>query len=308
MRRGRERVVLVDDDTEYLRVAKRLLQRRRPELVIDVFDRAEAAVEDILHYGADLVMLDIEMPDLDGIVACRVLKSMRRARTVVLVSGKVTAERRLAGLRAGADEIVQKPCDLEPLIDRATNSRRTGTSAMLSTQQIDIARNISRALKRRYGTLMSVDDIDGFALLGLCEAAERYNAGSDGPFVAFAMRRIRGSVLDELRRLRFGRDERAQAHALDVVPSAEPLPDVVAENHEIIEQLATARATLTPVAAQLVCLRFEAGLSIPAIAKQLGLTTARTTHMLSQSIERLKRMLTDQPMRPRDYEPATRER
>ena len=66
---------------------------------------------------------------------------------------------------------------------------------------VDTARNIARALARRYGKMIDPDDIDGCAMVGLCEAAARFDRTRVEPFVAFAERRIRGAVLDEIRRL-----------------------------------------------------------------------------------------------------------
>jgi RNA polymerase sigma factor for flagellar operon FliA len=63
-----------------------------------------------------------------------------------------------------------------------------------------MARNIAGSLARRYAGFMSADDVDGLALLGLCEAAARYDAQKNGLFIAYAATRIRGAVLDEVRK------------------------------------------------------------------------------------------------------------
>jgi RNA polymerase sigma factor for flagellar operon FliA len=70
----------------------------------------------------------------------------------------------------------------------------------LIAEHLDLARNIARRLGRRYSSVLSPEDIDGLGMLGLCEAAARYDVERGEPFVAFASQRIRGAVIDALRR------------------------------------------------------------------------------------------------------------
>jgi RNA polymerase sigma factor for flagellar operon FliA len=70
----------------------------------------------------------------------------------------------------------------------------------LIAEHIDMARRIAARIARRCPSFIGRDDLDAAALLGLTEAAERYDASREEPFVAFAEKRIRGAILDELRR------------------------------------------------------------------------------------------------------------
>jgi RNA polymerase sigma factor for flagellar operon FliA len=69
----------------------------------------------------------------------------------------------------------------------------------LVCQHLEVARNIAGKLARRYSAF-AAEDINGPAMVGLCEAAARFDTTRVEPFVAFAEQRIRGAVLDELRR------------------------------------------------------------------------------------------------------------
>jgi RNA polymerase sigma factor FliA len=71
----------------------------------------------------------------------------------------------------------------------------------LIASHLDVARNIARGLGRRFGWMLEADDIHGWAMVGLCEAATRFDSSRAEPFVAFAEQRIRGAVFDEIRRL-----------------------------------------------------------------------------------------------------------
>lgn len=71
-------------------------------------------------------------------------------------------------------------------------------SALVS-QNIDLAHRIAGRMARRIPAHLS-DDVHSAALLGLVEAASRFHPGRGESFAAFAAKRVRGAVLDELRR------------------------------------------------------------------------------------------------------------
>lgn len=70
----------------------------------------------------------------------------------------------------------------------------------LIADHVEVARRIALRVARRVPDWISTDDLIGAAMVGLAEAADRYDPTRQEPFVAFAERRIRGAVLDELRR------------------------------------------------------------------------------------------------------------
>jgi RNA polymerase sigma factor for flagellar operon FliA len=63
-----------------------------------------------------------------------------------------------------------------------------------------MARRVALRVARRTPAWIASDDLVSAAMVGLAEAAERYDAGRGEPFIAFATKRVRGAVLDELRR------------------------------------------------------------------------------------------------------------
>ena len=70
----------------------------------------------------------------------------------------------------------------------------------LIADHTDIARRIALKMARRCPDWIAREDIVGAGMLGLAEAAARYDESRAEPFLAFAELRIRGAVLDELRR------------------------------------------------------------------------------------------------------------
>ncbi len=70
----------------------------------------------------------------------------------------------------------------------------------LISEHLEIARRISLRIARSCPDWISRDDIVAAGMVGLAEAAERYDETRQEPFLSFAEKRIRGAVIDELRR------------------------------------------------------------------------------------------------------------
>jgi len=82
----------------------------------------------------------------------------------------------------------------------AKTRRGRVTRDLLISEHVEIARRIALRVARRTPDWVSQDDLIAAAMLGLAEAADRYDTTRGEPFLAFAQTRIRGAVLDELRR------------------------------------------------------------------------------------------------------------
>ncbi len=114
---GRRRVLFVDDDELQLRAAWRAA-RRDPDLDLTV---ATNGIEALLCIGAtrpDVVVLDLFMPGLDGIEACRRIKENAETKDikVVLASAMLDDDLAAAAQDAGASLVVEKPIDLADVL------------------------------------------------------------------------------------------------------------------------------------------------------------------------------------------------
>ena len=114
----RRRVLVVDDDPEIVTFLATLLELEGIDSTVAT--SAAAALEKLEHVVPNLVLLDIAMPDRDGLDLCRELKKDPRTRDVpvFVVSarpGKDVVERALA---AGAEQFIRKPFENQELIAR----------------------------------------------------------------------------------------------------------------------------------------------------------------------------------------------
>lgn len=111
--------VVVADDERLQR--ERLVQLLRSSgYVVESFEDGQAVVERVGRGGVDLVLLDVLMPRLSGLEACRVIKSIASETflPVVLLTVRSDTQSRVEGLRIGADDYVSKPFGAGELLAR----------------------------------------------------------------------------------------------------------------------------------------------------------------------------------------------
>src|SRR6185503_12314093 len=82
-----------------------------------------------------------------------------------------------------------------------TSTKRTLSNRdRLIREHADVARRIALRMARRCPDWVAREDLVSAGMVGLIEAADRYDGTRQEPFIAFAEHRIRGAILDELRR------------------------------------------------------------------------------------------------------------
>lgn len=119
--RGGQTIMVVDDYDDTRRVMRHWLQRKGYK-VIEAANGKEA-VEVAARESPDLILMDIEMPELDGLAATRRIREERglRAVPIIAVSAYGEIQYRDSALEAGCTDYVVAPCapaDLAELIGR----------------------------------------------------------------------------------------------------------------------------------------------------------------------------------------------
>jgi DNA-binding response OmpR family regulator len=112
------RVVVVEDDADLgFTIA---LNLRREGFAVEVFASGAAALDHIVTNGCDLVLLDLNLPDVDGLSVCRTLRAdaSTRALPIIMVTARVDERDRLLGFDLGADDYVTKPFSIRELTAR----------------------------------------------------------------------------------------------------------------------------------------------------------------------------------------------
>ena len=120
------RVLVVDDEPQILRALRINLRVR--EYQVDVAATGTEALEMAARHPPDLVILDLGLPDLDGVDVIQGLRGWTKAPIIVL-SGRADSTDKVEALDAGADDYITKPFGVEELLARMRAAvRRTGSA------------------------------------------------------------------------------------------------------------------------------------------------------------------------------------
>lgn len=114
-----KRILIIEDNAENTRLFRAILKL---EGVTEVFEaeRARSGIELAQQNLPDLILMDIQMPDMDGLTATRLLRSdpATAAIPIVAVTASVTEKDRREILEAGCDEHIAKPIDPAAFVEQ----------------------------------------------------------------------------------------------------------------------------------------------------------------------------------------------
>ena len=115
-------VLLVDDEEAFVQTtAKRLTLRR---FDVRTATRAEKAFATLDNNRIDVVVLDVRMPDLDGIEATKTIKASHPLVEVILLTGHASMEASLEGMKMGAFDYLLKPLNIDELVYKIEDAHR----------------------------------------------------------------------------------------------------------------------------------------------------------------------------------------
>lgn len=115
--RGLSATVLVAEDDDALRTSLEKVLRFEGYKVLTAADGAEA-LEIVATDEPDAAVLDVNMPHVDGLAACRLLRQKGNRLPVLLLTARHTVADRVEGLDAGADDYLVKPFAVDELLAR----------------------------------------------------------------------------------------------------------------------------------------------------------------------------------------------
>lgn len=126
-RESRHRALVVDDDPGVRRALERALVLHGFE--VEVAGSGVEALRLLAVRAPDVVVLDVSMPDVDGLEVCKRLRAAGDPTPVLMLTARDTVGDRVAGLDIGADDYLVKPFALEELLARLRALlRRVGPS------------------------------------------------------------------------------------------------------------------------------------------------------------------------------------
>ncbi len=122
------RILVVEDD-KY--IAEALVYALTEQLfIVDIATDGLAGWQQAQTFDYDLILLDVMLPQLDGITLCRKLRKSKKSTPILLLTARDNSQDKVKGLDAGADDYVVKPFDIEELLARIRALLRRGNESV----------------------------------------------------------------------------------------------------------------------------------------------------------------------------------
>ncbi len=110
-------IMLVDDEVSFVEtMAKRLAQRDMK--IIMAFSAKEGLEKLKINQKLDVILLDVQMPGMDGIEALKEIKKISPLTEVIILTGHATIKAAIDGMKLGAYDFMRKPCDIEEIVNK----------------------------------------------------------------------------------------------------------------------------------------------------------------------------------------------
>ena len=130
------RVLVVEDERNISAYVKRGLEEQG--YAVDAAFAGREALDWISTVSYDLIVLDIMLPEMNGLAVCREMRNRGCRTPVLMLTARAAVDERVAGLDAGADDYLVKPFALKELFARLRALvRRSGESPMNTLLQLD---------------------------------------------------------------------------------------------------------------------------------------------------------------------------
>lgn len=110
------RILLVDDEQDFLEATSKRLVRRGFE--VKTATRCAEATSEVLAGWPDVVVLDVMLPDTDGVECLRAMKQAAPGLPVLMLTAHASLHTGLLGIEQGASDYCLKPIELDELVEK----------------------------------------------------------------------------------------------------------------------------------------------------------------------------------------------
>ncbi len=110
------RLLIVEDEQALVKPVKKFLEGKG--FAVDTVDNGKDAIEYALETKYDCILLDLNLPEIDGITVADTLRKEEVQTPIIMVTARSQIYNKLEGFESGADDYVTKPFDLNELVAR----------------------------------------------------------------------------------------------------------------------------------------------------------------------------------------------
>ena len=128
---AKSRILIVEDEQDVAGLIKHAVERNG-DAEAEIVGSGDSALKAVSERPPDLLVLDLNLPVLDGVEVCRILRSRTDTKRlpIIILTARATEDERVTGLEIGADDYITKPFSLRELTARVRAVlRRADTGA-----------------------------------------------------------------------------------------------------------------------------------------------------------------------------------
>lgn len=137
-------LLLVDDEERFLSTTKQLLETR------GITTSTAANGRDALHIldekRIDVVVLDVKMPEMDGVEVLRKIKHKYPLVEVIMLTGHASVDSAVDGMRLGAFDYLVKPCDITDMLAKVKEAFLKKQATEEKIRKVNVERMISHPM------------------------------------------------------------------------------------------------------------------------------------------------------------------
>lgn len=116
------KILIIEDDLSFQEILRKALEQER--YIVEVAPNYRTGLIKLSDYTYDCILLDINLPDGNGLSLLRELKAMKKTGSLIIISARDTIEDKVEGLDLGADDYLAKPFHLAELLSRIKSVMR----------------------------------------------------------------------------------------------------------------------------------------------------------------------------------------
>ena len=111
-----EKVLLVDDEKDFIEALGERMENRG--MNVSTTTSAKDAIKRVKKESYDAIVLDLQMPEMDGMEALKAIKKINPNMQVILLTGHATVEKGIEAMKLGAMDLIEKPTDIETIAEK----------------------------------------------------------------------------------------------------------------------------------------------------------------------------------------------
>lgn len=142
-----DKILIVEDDEKLRQELKIFLEKNGYEVLI--LEKFENVVQDIIQFSADLILLDINLPYLDGEYICKEIRKQENT-PIIMVTSRDNELDELISLNNGADQYVTKPYNIQILLAKISVLLRRTKDLEVNQSKINLRKLYFKHIKKHY--------------------------------------------------------------------------------------------------------------------------------------------------------------